>query len=78
MTNTEVYPHAGIRIKKVDHDKFAVTIVPTPAADDVTVPVAGANVYLDRPAAAALDHATLDASDDASRAEELVLENADS
>lgn len=78
MTNTDVYPHAGIRIKKVDRDRFAISIVPTPADDDVTVPVTGANLYLDPPAASALDQAKLDASDNASRTEQLILEGAES
>lgn len=76
MTNTEVYPHAGLRIRKVDRGRFAVTIVPTPTADDVAVPIPGANVYLDQMAVAALDNATLDASEDACRPEEFVLDNA--
>lgn len=75
MTNTEVYPNAGLRIRKVDHRKFAVTIVPTPAADDVAVPIRGANLYLDRMSVAALDNATLDAGDNTRRTDEFVLEN---
>lgn len=71
MTNTETYPHAGLSIKKVDDHNFAVSIVPTPADGDVAVP--GTNVYLDQPAAVALDTATLDAESDATLAEHFIL-----
>jgi hypothetical protein len=76
MTNTETYPHAGLRIRKIDDDKFVLSIVPDPAGSDVAVP--GMNVYLDQPAAAALEHATLDADADATLAKQLVLDKADS
>ncbi|MEU8230481.1 hypothetical protein AB0C12_12880 [Actinoplanes sp. NPDC048967] len=71
MTNTETYPHAGLSIRKVDDDKFALSIVPDNAGGEVAVP--GTNVYLDQPAAAALEHATLDADANANRAGQLIL-----
>ena len=72
MTNTDTYPHAGLSIKKIDNDKFAFSIVPNRPSSDVTVP--GTNVYLDLPAAAALDDATLDADTNATLAGQLVLD----
>jgi Fe-S cluster assembly iron-binding protein IscA len=60
MTNTEVYPEAGLRIITVEGDRFAVRVVPHPAGDDVNVNADGANVYLDEDAADALGEATLD------------------
>jgi hypothetical protein len=76
MTNTGIYPHAGLSIRKIDDDKFAFSIVPDTAGSDVTVP--GANVYLDQPAAAALEDATLDADADATLASQLVLDKTNS
>lgn len=59
MTNTEVYPDAGLRItSEPEQDQFAIAIVPDSADDDITVP-ADANVYLDHDAAVALDAAML-------------------
>jgi hypothetical protein len=73
MTNTDTYPGAGLGIRKVhdDSDTFAFSIVPDPADDDIAVP--GSPVYLDPPAVAALDHATLDANADATFASQFVL-----
>lgn len=71
MTNTDSYPHAGLRIKKIGDDNFALTIVPTPAGSDVAVP--GTNVYLDQPAADALEHSTLDADANANLTDQLRL-----
>lgn len=71
MTNTETYPRAGLRIRKIDNDKFAMGIVPEPADSDVAVP--GANVYLDRAAAVALEEATLDAQAGAAFAGHFIL-----
>ncbi|WP_212990855.1 hypothetical protein [Actinoplanes auranticolor] len=72
MTNTETYPHAGLSIRKIDDEKFGFSVVPDNAGGEVAVP--GTNVYLDRPAAAALEHATLDAAANATRAAQLVLD----
>jgi hypothetical protein len=74
MTNTETYPNAGLSIRKVGDNIFAFSIVPDDADSEVAVP--GTNVYLDRPAAAALEHATLDADANATRARQLVLDKA--
>lgn len=76
MTNTDTYPHAGLRIRKVGDEKFAMSIVPTPADSDVAVP--GTNVYLDQPAAEALQHATLDAGTNANLTGQLKLDQATS
>jgi hypothetical protein len=78
MTNTETYPDAGLHIKSVDEHRFAMTIVPRPQTDDVAVRAPGANVYLDHDAAAALNRATLDAADDASRADQFTLASTNS
>lgn len=76
MTNTDTYPHAGLSIRKVDDDKFALSIVPAPAGGDVAVP--GTNVYLDQLTAAALEDATLDADADATLAMHLILDKVNS
>jgi hypothetical protein len=76
MSNTDTYPDAGLGIRKVDDDKFAFSIVPNPADSDVAVP--GTNVYLDQPAADALEHATLDADASANRTRQLILDKTDS
>jgi Fe-S cluster assembly iron-binding protein IscA len=60
MTNTEMYPEAGLRITAVEENRFALKLVPHPASEDVTVDAGGANLYLDDDAADALDSATLD------------------
>ncbi len=73
MTNTETYPDAGLRIKSEDDHRFAMTIVPRPQADDVTLRSPGVNLYLDHDAAGALNRAVLDAADDTTRAEEFTL-----
>lgn len=72
MTNTGVYPHAGLCIRRIDDDTFAFSIVPDIESNHVTVP--GTNVYLDQPAAAALEHAKLDADANATLASQLVLD----
>ena len=72
MTNTDTYPHAGLSIRKIDDDRFALSIVPNRAGCDVAVP--GTHVYLDQPAAAALENATLDAEANATVAGQLVLD----
>lgn len=72
MTNTDIYPHAGLSIRRIGDDKFVFSIVPDPGEGNVAVP--GTNVYLDQPAAAALEHATLDADANATLAKQLVLD----
>lgn len=65
MTNTAVYPDAGLRItSEPDQDVFAIAIVPQACEDDVAVPAVDANVYLDSDAADALSAATLVAGRD--------------
>jgi Fe-S cluster assembly iron-binding protein IscA len=76
MTNTEVYPEAGLRIAAVDGDRFALRVVPHPAGDDINIDADGANVYLDEQAAEALGQATLDADGSAPGPEQFVLVNA--
>jgi Fe-S cluster assembly iron-binding protein IscA len=73
MTNARTYPDAGLRIKSVDESRFAMTIVPQPTTGDVAVRAYGAKVYLDHDAAAALDHAILDAADHASQSDQFTL-----
>jgi Fe-S cluster assembly iron-binding protein IscA len=76
MTNTEVYPEAGLRIASIDGDRFALRVVPHPAGDDINVDVHGANIYLDEEAAEALSRATLDADGSVPGTEQFVLVNA--
>lgn len=65
MTNIEVYPKAGLRItSEPEADLFAIAIVPDAVEDDIAIPAAEANVYLDQDAALALDSATLVAGGD--------------
>lgn len=65
MTNTEVYPAAGLRIAKSERDRFTLTVVPQPRGDDIVVGKGhGANVYLDVKAAEALGDAVLNANVD--------------
>lgn len=54
---------AGLRIEAESPQAtdFGVSVVPTPSAQDAVVEQAGARVYLDESAAAALDDKTLDA-----------------
>ncbi|MDQ0365168.1 hypothetical protein [Catenuloplanes indicus] len=74
MTNTDVYPRAGLSIRKIADNKFSLSIVPAPADNDITIP--RANVYLDRPAADALEDARLDATANAVLASHLLLNRA--
>jgi Fe-S cluster assembly iron-binding protein IscA len=73
VNNTKTYPYAGLRIRSVDDHHFAMTVVPAPSEEDVAVRAPGANVYLDHDAAAALSHATLDAAENATRANDFAL-----
>ncbi len=72
MTNTDVYPKAGLSIRKIADSRFSLSIVPAPADSDIAIP--GANVYLDRSAAADLENARLDASANAVLASQLLLD----
>ncbi|WP_212993614.1 hypothetical protein [Actinoplanes auranticolor] len=63
---------AGLSIRKIDDEKFGFSIVPDNTGGEVAVP--GTNAYQDRPAAAALEHAILDAAANATRAGQLVLD----
>jgi Fe-S cluster assembly iron-binding protein IscA len=78
MTNTDLYPDAGLRIKSLRGNRYAMTVVPQPAHDDVSVEAAGANVYLDQGAVEKLDHSTLDAAADAWSAAQFSLSGASS
>ncbi|MDR7327529.1 MULTISPECIES: hypothetical protein [Catenuloplanes] len=71
MTNTDVYPNAGLSIRKVNDNRFSLSVVPAPADSDIAVP--GVNVYMDRSAAAALENARLDANANADLASQMLL-----
>lgn len=73
MTNTDTYPKAGLRIKTSGSHRFTFSLVPEPAASDLAVRTEGANIYLERTAAEALQHAILDADAGARRTDQLTL-----
>ncbi|MEV6527334.1 hypothetical protein AB0M43_35955 [Longispora sp. NPDC051575] len=74
MTNTRVYPGAGLRIAAHGRPgRFAFALVSQPSAGDVAVGVPGTQLYLDREATAALGDAVLDADATAERVWQLSL-----
>jgi hypothetical protein len=74
MTNTDVYPDAGLRISTIEPNRFAINVMPHGVGRDVAIDAHGARVYLDQDAAQALDRAVLDAEGDSWSADQFTLE----